>query len=425
MGWQQAPIDALVHDGVSGDGSLVYHRAQILAVLDDPSLGPRVGIYRHAGFFRSHEARVRIVKLTEQAAAKIRLPKGNPAAPARKKTPRAPMVRSGQDLLLRSGVGEPGKQWVTAAQLYAARWSKVAVSALIPENVSRPNGNNWEVLYHRAQIDAVRNTPSLGEHIGQEDAAFWRDRTIRSQVRALQHRSRRDAQDNADSVDAFMRSRRTTRAEQARMELILAAPRTAPAQPPAPARRPAAPARQVKKTPGVHGAYPPDLGPDPRIRGTAPAADLPPPKTPGEVRLPTSRKQTVTQAERARQYRRLVETAQQQLAKHRGQRRSSSDEPVRIAAARRAVIMRSEGMCENPRCPNPDMGDVNDQGGPLLDVDHIGGLAATGDDEAVDMIALCPNCHRIKGLGQSRHELIPILRETARRRHADLFSQST
>lgn len=181
----------------------------------------------------------------------------------------------------------------------------------------------------------------------------------------------------------------------------------------------------MKKTPGVHGAYPPDLGPDPRIRATTPAAELPPQKTPGEVRLPTPRKQTATQAERARQYRRLVETAQQQLAKHRGQRRSRSDEPVRIAAARRAVVLRSRGMCENPRCPNPDMGDVNDQDGPLLDVDHIGGLAATGDDEAVDMIALCPNCHRIKSLGQSRHELIPILRETARRRHADLFSQST
>ncbi|MER7826976.1 hypothetical protein ABTX85_30955 [Streptomyces sp. NPDC096097] len=81
MGWQQAPIDALVHDGVSDDGSLVYHRAQILAVLDDPSLGPRVGLYRHAGFFRSHEARVRIAQLWEQAAAKIRLPKVKPEAP--------------------------------------------------------------------------------------------------------------------------------------------------------------------------------------------------------------------------------------------------------------------------------------------------------------------------------------------------------
>jgi hypothetical protein len=43
---------------------------------------------------------------------------------------------------------------------------------------------------------------------------------------------------------------------------------------------------------------------------------------------------------------------------------------LRLESARRAVLLRSEGHCENPRCTG-EAQDITDAGRPILDVDHI------------------------------------------------------
>jgi 5-methylcytosine-specific restriction enzyme A len=100
--------------------------------------------------------------------------------------------------------------------------------------------------------------------------------------------------------------------------------------------------------------------------------------------------------------------------------RTSAD-AIRSAAARQAVLLRSEGRCENPRCGG-DIYDLTDNGGPLLEIDHIHDLALGGPDNPVQMIALCPNCHAIKTRGQTREELRPVLSAAAMRRHEALVT---
>jgi 5-methylcytosine-specific restriction protein A len=99
--------------------------------------------------------------------------------------------------------------------------------------------------------------------------------------------------------------------------------------------------------------------------------------------------------------------------------RTSAD-PIRSDAARQAVLLRSEGGCENPGCTG-DIQDLTDSGDPILEVDHIHDLALGGPDDPVQMIALCPNCHAIKTRGQTREELRPMLLAAARRRHEALI----
>jgi 5-methylcytosine-specific restriction protein A len=94
----------------------------------------------------------------------------------------------------------------------------------------------------------------------------------------------------------------------------------------------------------------------------------------------------------------------------------SSTVPVRSQDARAAVLLRSEGHCENPRCTG-DIQDHTDKGAPILEIDHIHDLAQGGPDDPAQMIALCPNCHAIKTRGTSRAELRPLLLETAKQRH--------
>ena len=74
--------------------------------------------------------------------------------------------------------------------------------------------------------------------------------------------------------------------------------------------------------------------------------------------------------------------------------RTSAD-PVRSADARQAVLLRSEGRCENPSYSG-DVHDLADSGDPILEIDHILDLALGGADDPAKMIALCPNCHAIK-----------------------------
>ncbi|MEU3400797.1 HNH endonuclease signature motif containing protein [Streptomyces filamentosus] len=419
MGWRQAPIDALVPD-VLDTGLVRYHRGQVCAVLADPVLGPRVGKGEFAKYFKSAEARRRIRSLQERNLPQARRDTPGAAHRRRRQQPQPVKTASGrsrQTFLLPARPSELGQQWLTAEMLVAAGWSPHAVDALVPENVYFPGGRDgadWELLHHRRQANAVRESPRLRHAIGADDSGFWRDRTVREHVRSLQYRSRQGAQHNADAVDAYLRSRRALLKPRSSQ-------RTAVRSTAAPTQS-AAPRHQTPKPPiptdvaGVHFGYPIDFGPDPRTHKPEPAAPAP-----DATALPLQKK-PMSDTDRSRVYRQLVETAQNKLAKARGRRRKASDAPVRITEARRAVILRSNGRCENPQCANPgEPGDVSDAGDPLLDVDHIGGLAATGDDEAVDMIALCPNCHRIKTLGRTRHELIPLLRETARRRHTDML----
>jgi 5-methylcytosine-specific restriction protein A len=96
--------------------------------------------------------------------------------------------------------------------------------------------------------------------------------------------------------------------------------------------------------------------------------------------------------------------------------------PVRSAVARRAVLVRSRGRCENPRCTG-DIIDRTRAGDPILEVDHVQDLALGGPDDPSQMIALCPNCHAIKTRGRSGEQLRPVLLEVARERHRAMLQE--
>ena len=95
---------------------------------------------------------------------------------------------------------------------------------------------------------------------------------------------------------------------------------------------------------------------------------------------------------------------------------------IRSEAARRAVLLRSGGRCENPRCAG-DVHDRTDRGEPILEIDHVRDLALGGPDHPAQMVALCPNCHAIKTRGHTREELRPVLLEAARQHHNALIEQ--
>jgi 5-methylcytosine-specific restriction protein A len=100
-----------------------------------------------------------------------------------------------------------------------------------------------------------------------------------------------------------------------------------------------------------------------------------------------------------------------------GQRRTSTtNDPIRLGPARRAVLLRSGGRCENPACnlPAPDL---TVRGEPILEVDHVNDLAGGGRDHPVQMIALCPNCHAVKTRGRTREHLRATLLTAAHERH--------
>lgn len=101
----------------------------------------------------------------------------------------------------------------------------------------------------------------------------------------------------------------------------------------------------------------------------------------------------------------------------------SSSVPIRSYDARRAVLLRSEGHCENPRCTG-EIRDVTDSGSPILEVDHIHDLALGGDDNPSQMIALCPNCHQVKTRGSTREQLRGVLFAAAKQRHERLAKAS-
>jgi 5-methylcytosine-specific restriction protein A len=127
---------------------------------------------------------------------------------------------------------------------------------------------------------------------------------------------------------------------------------------------------------------------------------------------------------RAAEYRRLCDRVDVFWSGRDSARASrTSADPVRSADARRAVLLRSEGRCENPGCTG-DIHDLTDSGDPILEIDHIHDLAQGGPDNPVQMIALCPNCHAIKTRGRTREKLRSVLLTAAMRRHEDLIGPS-
>ncbi|MFI6644034.1 HNH endonuclease signature motif containing protein [Streptomyces sp. NPDC050504] len=123
---------------------------------------------------------------------------------------------------------------------------------------------------------------------------------------------------------------------------------------------------------------------------------------------------------RAAAYDRFCRLVEDREEADRGKRRpSASGDPIRSAWARRAVLDRSLGRCENPGCAGqPD--DRTDRGLPLLEVDHVTELGRGGRDHPSQMVALCPNCHAIKTRGRTRHTLADVLRAVAMERHRAL-----
>ncbi|MFD7222940.1 HNH endonuclease signature motif containing protein [Streptomyces sp. NPDC059892] len=119
----------------------------------------------------------------------------------------------------------------------------------------------------------------------------------------------------------------------------------------------------------------------------------------------------------AAQYERLCRIVEHQEGENRGRYTpDTSYNPFRSGTARRAVLLRSKGVCENPNCTGQPA-DVTAKGTPILEVDHVVDLACGGRDHPSRMVALCPNCHAIKTRGRSQEELRAVLLEVARERH--------
>ncbi len=124
------------------------------------------------------------------------------------------------------------------------------------------------------------------------------------------------------------------------------------------------------------------------------------------------------------EYRRLCGIADRMREREAKLRRARvTFDLMRSQSARRAVLRRSGGHCENPGCAG-DPQDITDAGLPILEVDHIHDLALGGPDHPEQMIALCPNCHAIKTRGRTREKLRQELLTAAQQRHDALLAQS-
>jgi 5-methylcytosine-specific restriction protein A len=121
----------------------------------------------------------------------------------------------------------------------------------------------------------------------------------------------------------------------------------------------------------------------------------------------------------AAQYDRWCAAAERRPGGRRAER--VSRDPLRSAAARRAVLLRSGGRCENPSCAGQPR-DVTRSGVPILEVDHVDDLARGGPDHPRGMVALCPNCHAVKTRGRTGELLRAVLRRVAEEEHERLVA---
>ncbi len=116
-------------------------------------------------------------------------------------------------------------------------------------------------------------------------------------------------------------------------------------------------------------------------------------------------------------YRKLNEAAHRTTAsRSRRSKLTQVERYLRSPAARQAVILRSDGQCENPACLGHPS-ELTDAGLPILEVDHVNDLGRGGQDTPETMIALCPNCHALKTRGSNRHSLRKELLVVAGSRH--------
>ncbi|WP_331747534.1 HNH endonuclease (plasmid) [Streptomyces sp. NBC_00853] len=458
--WQEAAVGALIPEGLSRAGEVQYHRAQIIGVLTSPFFRDRVADPESAAHFRDQVTRNRISKLQQRSREEAKGDadrtsdwlRGRPPqrsvgranqppqqlaqpmiVPAARPAPK-PAQPPGPAALPRSRP-QPlpeDREWLTTQHLEDLRWTPAAIEALVPERINRHN----QLLYNTAQLQAV--IQEFGRVVASKDeSARFRNRGVRERIQLLQRRSRGRAEGDAERVrkqllllraeEAKERRNREIQEEKMRRRREFVDERPArrareplaeSATPPVPAARPVSTVKP-KKAPPVNYAYPPDLGPDPR---TIKPESAKAPGTAAVISAPAA-PAPLTHDELARRYRRLVVQVERRLADTRGKRRSAGDTPVRDPRARRAVFDRSKGFCENPRCAGQPE-DVNDRGEALLQVDHVEQIADGGDDHPAQMIALCPNCHAIKTYGRTRHELTPLLRETARRAHSGLYGST-
>ena len=72
--------------------------------------------------------------------------------------------------------------------------------------------------------------------------------------------------------------------------------------------------------------------------------------------------------------------------------------------ARDLVLARSKFECEYEKCTGMPP-DVDSQGKPILQVDHIEPLSKGGTDHPRNMIAICPNCHVAKTIGLNKKRI--------------------
>ncbi|WP_030816760.1 HNH endonuclease [Streptomyces sp. NRRL F-2799] len=124
------------------------------------------------------------------------------------------------------------------------------------------------------------------------------------------------------------------------------------------------------------------------------------------------RARTVPRQERYRALRSRVEE-REAAGRHQEHALTASTRRVRDREARDAVLLRSNGLCENPWCLLRALPYRTTAGGYLLEVDHIDDHAQGGRDHPSAMIALCPNCHANKTRGADRTALRERLRAVA------------
>ncbi len=151
----------------------------------------------------------------------------------------------------------------------------------------------------------------------------------------------------------------------------------------------------------------------------AQSASVPQPMAPPKlVALPFQPRQLRVLSD-AELYAKWMREAEEWERTGRDQRRAESTavHRVRNPLVRKAVLKRSKGRCENPRCRDPEPVGYTDNGDPILEVDHVVEHAKGGRDHGSNTIALCPNCHALKTRGRDRDELGAFFRGVAQRLH--------
>lgn len=284
-----------------------------------------------------------------------------------------------------------GSQYVSRTELVQLGWTARMLAAIpVPCRMDpRPDGS-LEYLYRKlvlmeARASVVLMGTAAGQYWQGQNADYWETRT-------------------RPSADRF---------RMARLRLPGAYPEERLHRQPRRSPNPKAPGAatvQASERPNVVIAQRPAGAPDTPASAEATQLDQRPP--------------TSAAADHAATYKRLVLDVEDREGGTYGVRvERVATRPQRLAVARRAVMVRCQGRCENPSCGGqPD--DRTDGGDAILEIDHVQDIALGGRDHPVQMVALCPNCHAMKTRGRRREELRAILLEVANGAHADFMRQA-